>query len=92
MAAIEASVPMLLSDCTGGRTRFPLEAATLEDALRALVETYPLLRRHLFTEQGDVRKHVLIFWNDDNIEWLERLDVPLRAGDRLRVLQAVSGG
>lgn len=92
MVAIEASVPMLISDCTGGRTRFPLEADTLEEALRALIETYPLLRRHLYTEQGEVRRHVLIFLNDENIEWLERRDAPLRKGDRLRVLQAVSGG
>lgn len=89
---IEVSVPMLLSDCTKGRTRFPLEAATLAEALERLTAEYPLLRRHLYTEQGRVRQHVLLFLNEDNIAWLDRLDVPLRAGDRLRVLQAVSGG
>jgi molybdopterin synthase sulfur carrier subunit len=34
----------------------------------------------------------LIFYNEESIAWLERLDVPLRPGDRLHVLQAVSGG
>ncbi|MCI3921590.1 MoaD/ThiS family protein [Paenibacillus sp. TRM 82003] len=90
--AIEVSVPMLLSDCTNGKTRFSLEAATLAEALERLVGEHPLLRRHLYTEQGRVRQHVLLFLNEENIAWLERLDVPLRAGDRLRVLQAVSGG
>jgi len=89
---IEVSVPMLLSDCTKGRTRFSLEAATLEEALHRLTSDYPLLRRHLYTEQGKLRQHVLVFLNDDNIEWLERYDIPLKAGDKLRVLQAVSGG
>ncbi|HZG74976.1 MAG TPA: MoaD/ThiS family protein [Paenibacillus sp.] len=89
---IEASVPLLLSDCTKGKTRFPLEAETLGEALDRLVSDYPLLKRHLYTEQGKLRQHVLVFLNDDNIEWLERFDVPLRAGDKLRVLQAVSGG
>ncbi len=89
---IEASVPMLLSDCTKGKTRFPLEAETLGEALDRLISEYPLLRRHLYTEQGELRQHVLIFLNDDNIEWLERFDVPLKDGDKLRVLQAVSGG
>ncbi|WP_309121957.1 MoaD/ThiS family protein [Paenibacillus sp.] len=89
---IEVSVPMLLSDCTKGKTRFPLEAETLGEALDRLASDYPLLKRHLYTEQGKLRQHVLLFLNDDNIEWLERFDVPLQAGDKLRVLQAVSGG
>jgi len=90
---IEASVPMLISDCTKGRTRFPLEAETLGEALRRLVETYPLLRVHLYDEQGDVRQHVLLYYNDDNIAWLDDPErIVLKRGDKLRVLQAVSGG
>ena len=89
---IEVSVPLLISDCTKGKSRFPLEAETLEQALRILVETYPLLKVHLYTEQGKVREHVLLYYNDDNIAWLDSLEIPLRPGDKLRVLQAVSGG
>lgn len=92
MARIECSIPSLLADCAAGRTRFPLEADTLEQAIALLGETYPLLRVHLFAESGEARKHVLLFYNDDNLAWLDRLDVPLREGDRLTVLQAVSGG
>ncbi|MBW5446018.1 MoaD/ThiS family protein [Cohnella sp. CFH 77786] len=89
---LEVSVPLLISDCTRGRTRFPLEAGTLAEALRLLVETYPLLRVHLYNEQGNVREHVLLYYNDDNIAWLDDLDIPIQPGDKLRVLQAVSGG
>ncbi|RAP74142.1 molybdopterin synthase sulfur carrier subunit [Paenibacillus montanisoli] len=89
---IQVSVPLLLSDCTKGKTKFELEARTLQEALQLLVQEYPLLRVHLYTEQGEVRKHVLLYYNDDNIAWLEKLDIPLAAGDKLRVLQAVSGG
>lgn len=89
---IEVSVPSLLSDCTNGQVTFSLEAGTVEEALRRLLETYPLLRIHLYDETMRLRQHVLIYYNDDNIAWLETLDVPLRPGDRLLVLQAVSGG
>lgn len=92
MALIDCSIPSLLGDCAGGRTRFQVEAETLEQALSVLRETYPLLRVHLFDETGAARKHVLLFYNDDNLDWLDRLDLPLRPGDRLTVLQAVSGG
>lgn len=89
---IEVRVPALLKSSTDNQTRFPLEAATLADAMEQLVVQYPLLRRHLYTENGQLRQHVLIFYNDDNIKWLERHDIPLQPGDRLSVVQAVSGG
>ncbi|WP_276353380.1 MoaD/ThiS family protein [Cohnella caldifontis] len=89
---LEVSVPLLLRDCTGGRSRFSLEADTLEEALRRLIETYPLLKVHVYDERGQVREHVLLYYNDDNVAWLDDLGIPLRPGDKLRVLQAVSGG
>jgi adenylyltransferase/sulfurtransferase len=90
--SIEVRVPALLRSCTKEQTRFTLEATTLADALARLVQEYPLLRRHIYDEAGQLRQHVLIFYNDDNIKWLEHLDVPLKPGDRLSVVQAVSGG
>ena len=89
---VEVRVPALLREFTGGQRRFTLRAATLAEAIAALTQVYPLLRVHLYTERGDLRQHVLMFYNDDNIKWLERLDIPLRPGDRLSVVQAVSGG
>ncbi len=92
MIPIEVRVPALLRDCTNQKTRFTLEASTLDDALTRLVQEYPLLRVHLYDRKGALRQHVLLFYNDDNIKWLERLDLPLQPGDRLSVVQAVSGG
>jgi molybdopterin synthase sulfur carrier subunit len=89
---LAVSVPSLLMDCTGGKIRFTLEADTLEQAMVRLFADYPLLNYHLYDEAGKLRKHVLIYYNDDNIEWLEHRKIPLKAGDKLLVLQAVSGG
>ena len=90
--AIEVRVPALLRDCTQQQTRFSLEATTLAEAMTRLVQEYPLLRRHIYDDTGQLRQHVLIFYNDNNIKWLERLDLTLQPGDRLSVVQAVSGG
>lgn len=92
MSEIEVTVPGLLADCVGGRTTFPLAAETLDGALRRLREQYPLLRVHLYDEQEALRRHVVIFYNERSIAWLPSLNVPLQPGDRIHVLQAVSGG
>lgn len=89
---IEATVPGLLTDCTGGLAKFRIEADTLQEAIERMFEEYPLLKRHVYTESGSVRKHVMLCYNDQNVAWLERLDTPLREGDKLHVMQLVSGG
>ncbi|MBP1995287.1 MoaD/ThiS family protein [Paenibacillus eucommiae] len=89
---ISVSIPSLLRDCTSGKVVFELEAQTLREAVELLPVMYPLLRVHLYTESGQLRQHVLLFYNDDNLAWLDNLDLPLREGDRLVVFQAVSGG
>jgi molybdopterin synthase sulfur carrier subunit len=89
---IEVSVPGLLADCTGGRAKFPLEADTLSEALDRLFSEYPLLKHHVYSEPGKIRKHVMVCYNKDNIDWLESLDIPLQTGDKVFVMQLVSGG
>lgn len=89
---IEVTVPTLLADCTGGRRHFPLTAGTLTEALQRLLDEYPRLRPHLYDEARQLRRHVLIFYNDDNLATITDRSLPLKSGDRLLVLQAVSGG
>ena len=89
---IEVTVPGLLSESVGGRHRFMLECETLAQALRELSETYPRLHAHVHDAQGKIRQHVLVYYNDLSVSWLDSLEVPLKQGDRLQVIQAVSGG
>lgn len=89
---IEVNIPTILRDCTGGLNPVTIEAATLAEALQRLNDTYPLLRVHIYDEAGKVRTHVLIFYNDESTRWLESLDIPLKPGDRLEIVQAISGG
>ncbi len=85
-------LPSLLAGCTGGRREVEVEAATLEGCVDDLLARYPLLEVHLFDEDRKLRAHVNLFHNDSNVKWLDDWSVPVRAGDTLTVLQAVSGG
>ena len=89
---IEVTLPSLLADSAGGKRRFTVEADTLAGALTAMLEVHPLLRPHLYDEAMRTRKHVLIFFNDENVATLPDRNVRLKPGDRLQILQAVSGG
>jgi len=82
----------MLTGSTDGKRRFTVEAATVEGALAAAESLYPLLRVHLFDEKRHIREHVQIFVNATDSRQLPSLDVPVKDGDEIIVLQAISGG
>ncbi len=92
MATIEIHLPNLLASMIGEDDCFAIEADTLRGALTTIAEKHPKLALHVFDETGDLRRHVLCFYNDTNTRWLDSLDVRVHAGDALMFMQAVSGG
>jgi molybdopterin converting factor small subunit len=91
-ATIQITVPGLLADCLGGNRRGSVEAATIDGALAAMLAKYPLLKRHVYDDTGAQRQHVLLFFNGENLAWIKDRSTPVRDGDKLDVIQAVSGG
>jgi molybdopterin synthase sulfur carrier subunit len=69
-----------------------VRAATLREALAAAFEAAPAMRHYVLDEQGCVRKHVAVFVNTAMIASRSGLDVPLAEGDRVMVIQALTGG
>jgi molybdopterin synthase sulfur carrier subunit len=69
-----------------------VDAATLAEALERAFEAAPGLRGYVLDEQGAVRKHVAVFVNSRMIASRTNLDVPLAAGDKVNVIQALTGG
>ncbi len=62
--------------------------AVLETALQAA----PGLHHYVFDDQGHVRKHVAVFINKQLLPDRSQLEQVLAPGDRVLVIQALSGG
>ncbi len=92
MPSVTIELPSVLAPVVNGERSFTVDAETLPGALAALFELQPGLKVHLFDETESFREHVLCFHNQTNTRWMESIDVPLRDGDTITILQAVSGG
>ena len=90
--SIPIKLPSLLANSVGGTRDIEVKASTLQECLDNLVKDLPALKIHLYEEDGSQRPHVLFFYNEENTRWLDTLDIPLVEGDRVTILQAVSGG
>ena len=96
MAVVYVELPSLLHQVFDTQKlengKLQIEAETLSGALQVIQEDHPTLAVHLFNEQHQFREHVLCFLNEKNSRWLDDYSVPLKDGDQLLFMQAVSGG
>ncbi len=90
--SVTVSLPRVLVQLVGGETTIQVRGATLGEALQDLIRQRPALRVHLFDEGGDMRRHILCFYNDSYTRGREGLDVPVKAGDAITILNSMSGG
>jgi MoaD family protein len=87
-------MPGALRPFAGGLGEVHLEgdADTVADALALLFARFPAVRDRLVTERGEVRTHINIFVNGENIRHHRGLATPVPRGAELVILPAVSGG
>jgi molybdopterin converting factor small subunit len=89
--SVTVRFPGMVAQATGV-SQARVEAATLREAVDAALAAAPALRHHLCEEDGRFRLHVLCLHNGTSTRDLPSLDVPLREGDVISFIQAVSGG
>ena len=93
MAAVFV-IPGALRELAGGQPEIRVDgkASTIGDALALLWKSCPALRDRILTELGEVRPHVNIFVDGENIRYAGALTAPVREGAEIIIVPAVSGG
>lgn len=67
-------------------------AGSLRQVLEAALRATPELACYVFDDQRAVRKHVAVFINRELVHDRVQLNQVLAAGDRVLVIQALTGG
>ena len=91
---ITVNVTGFLTDFTGGLNSLKLDISpqTVGEALQQLWLIHPGLRDRVLNEKGDVRMHVNIFLEDENIRRKKYLDTEVPDDSEITILPSVSGG
>ncbi len=92
MAKVTIELPSMLAAVLGGVRRLEASGDTWRDALKDAFARLPGLKVHVYDETGTLRRHVLCFVNDVNTRFEDGPGPRLKDGDRITILQAVSGG
>jgi molybdopterin converting factor small subunit len=91
---ITFNVAGFLTDFTGGQRQIVVDspAATVAEALDQLWRRHVGLRDRVVNERGNLRPHVNIFLNEDNVRRKQLLETTLPENCEITILPAVSGG
>ena len=76
----------------GNAVRIAGNPATVRDALAELRKHSPAAFDRVMNERGELRQHVNVFINDENIRFIDGLDSAVPDGSTVYVLAAISGG
>jgi adenylyltransferase/sulfurtransferase len=86
-------IPTPLRLYAGGQDAVEVDATTVAEALEALTQAHPDLRRHLFTSEGKLRAFVNLYLNDEDVRYLpEKEGAAVAASDALSIIPSIAGG
>lgn len=91
---ITINIAGFLTDFTQGKSELKIDSSpsTVSEALEELWKLHVGLRDRVVNEQGELRQHVNIFLNNENIRRKQALATELSDGSEITILPSVSGG
>jgi sulfur-carrier protein len=93
--SVRVLLPRLLSDCTGGRTSVDVDLGapgTVGALLDVLATDHPVFDRRVRDETGELRRHVNVYVDGEEVRRLDGLATPVPPGAEVMVVQSVAGG
>jgi molybdopterin synthase sulfur carrier subunit len=92
--AISIVLPRALYPYSRGSSTLRVDerCVSVAEALDVVGRRWPGVLDRVMTEQGAVREHVNIFVGEESIRFATGLATPVRDGDTIMIVAAVSGG
>ena len=85
-------VPTPLRRLTGGQSKLTVTGSSVGQVLHALDGQYPGLKDKLFDGEGNVKRFINVFVNDDEIRTLQGLETSVGENDKVSIVPAMAGG
>ena len=89
--AVTVKLPTQLRAAAGGQASAKVDGSTVGEALESLFAEHGELRERLM-QDGDLRRFVNVYLDDEDVRTLDGLATPVREGGQLTILPAVAGG
>ncbi|MFA7323438.1 MAG: MoaD/ThiS family protein [Candidatus Nanopelagicales bacterium] len=85
-------IPTILRTYTNGDAEVAATGANLQEVIDDLEANYPGIAARVLDDNGQLRRFVNIYVNDDDVRFIEGLASPTADGAQISIIPAVAGG
>jgi molybdopterin synthase sulfur carrier subunit len=89
--SIRVHIPTPMRQHTDGQAVVEAAGGTVKAVLDNVGTKYPAITGRLF-ENGQVRRFVNVYLNDEDVRYLDNLNTAVKDGDEVSIIPAVAGG
>ena len=90
--AVTIRIPTPLRKLTNEQEIVEVEPTTVGAAIDELEGKFPGIKERLVDEDGEVRRFVNVYVNQEDIRFLENQATSLKDGDDVSIIPAIAGG
>ncbi len=92
MPNIVVELPAALQPLAGGVSEVTLSGEKVGDILQSLMDTHQAVGQRVLSRGGELRAHVHVFIDEDDVRHLDGLDTAIDGYRRLVIVPSVAGG
>jgi molybdopterin synthase sulfur carrier subunit len=85
-------IPTPMRKLTNEQEVVQAAGANVGELIDDLEKSYPGIKERLCDQEGNVRRFVNIFLNDEDIRFLEDKGTAVKEGDEISIVPAIAGG
>lgn len=89
---VKVRIPTPLRKLTEGQDEVEAEGSTVAGVLDDLEKRYPGIKERICEADGNLRRFVNLYLNDEDIRFKDNLSTKVKDGDELSIIPAIAGG
>ena len=90
--SVRVRIPTPLQKLTGNQSEVVCEGRNVNEILESLEKQYPGIKDRLCESNGNLRRFINIYVNEEDIRFLNGAQTQLKDGDDISIIPAIAGG
>ena len=90
---IQVKIPTMLLKLTNQKSEVTVrKAGTIRELVDQLDKNYPGIKDLMLSPEGKIHHHFIVCINDEDVRYLDELETPISASDRIEIVASIAGG
>ncbi len=90
--SITIRIPAPLQKLTKNQAEVEASGTNVKELIDDLEKNFPGIKERVCDEEGNLRRFINIYVNEEDVRFLQQDQTPLKDGDEVSIIPAIAGG